>query len=268
MENKKTIIEALVLQVEPQNEIFIKGEFENFLEKVQEWKDEIEGLVVTDETQTDKMKMSKKARLELRKVRTGAKKKKEELKKESLAYGKAVQSVYNTIENEIKPLEEALSANENFVKNKIQAIIDGRRDERIIIISTDGLTGYFSPETIGTFEEDEFEILYISAKKKKQAAEAKEKEQIAAVAEVARLNKEAATRKAKIEALETENKEMKIQQREHIAPNVPSFSVEKKEDELETLFGFIREHYNIESDKKKAGIVTLLNKIITWLNNK
>ena len=59
-EAQKTIIEALVLSVEPQNEVFIKGEFEAFLDKIQEWKDNIEGLVVTDDTQTDKMKMSKK----------------------------------------------------------------------------------------------------------------------------------------------------------------------------------------------------------------
>lgn len=281
MTKQKTIIEALVLQVEPMNEVFIKGEFEKFLEKVQEWKDEIEGLVVTDDTQTDKMKMSKKARLELRKVRTGAKKKKDELKQESLAYGKAVQSVYNTIESEIKPLEEALLANEKFVENKIQAKIDARKDERILIISTDGLTEYFDAETLGRFDDDEFEVLYTSAKKKKEAAEAKEKASQFALEEVARLNKEAFIRKAKIQALELENQKQKNvntqmkkevvvmkQNRTHVAPDVAGFATEKKEDELTTLFDAIRLHYHkaTTSEKKKAGIVTLLNKILTWLN--
>jgi hypothetical protein len=261
-EAQKTIIEALVLQVEPQNEVFIKGEFEAFLDKVQEWKDNIEGLVVTDDTQTDKMKMSKKARLELRKVRTSAKKKKEELKKESLAYGKAVQSVFNTIEAEIKPLEEALQANEDFVKNKIQAKIDARRDERMMIVEADGLNEYFSQlEVLGTFDDDEFELLYVSAKNKKEASDAKEKEQQEALVEVARLKKEAEERKVQIENLEKENVVMK-QNRVHVAPDVPSFQIE---DKLQPLFDAIRTHYQDASEKRKAGVVTLLNKILTWL---
>tara|TARA_R110000796_G_scaffold101494_1_gene210182 strand:- start:1122 stop:1910 length:789 start_codon:yes stop_codon:yes gene_type:complete len=261
MKAQKTIIEALVLSVEPQNEVFIKGEFEAFLDKVQEWKDNIEGLVVTDDTQTDKMKMSKKARLELRKVRTSAKKKKEELKKESLAYGKAVQSVFNTIEAEIKPLEEALQANEDFVKNKIQAKIDARRDERMMIVEADGLNEYFTLEFLGTFDDDEFELLYKSAKNKKEASDAKEKAQQEALVEVARLTKEAEVRKVKIEKLEKENVVMK-QNRVHITPDVPSFQIE---DKLQPLFDAIRTHYQDASEKRKAGVVTLLNKILRWL---
>ena len=154
----------------PQNELYIQSEFEKFLENIQDWKSKVEGLRVTDDSQTDKMEMAKVGRLALVKVRTGAKKKKDQLKAESIAYGKAVQGVYNTIEAEIKDLELSLLNNEKFTEFNI-------RDNRMVIVDADGLEEYFSEKTIGTLTEDEFEDAYRSAIIHKEAREKQEKEQ-------------------------------------------------------------------------------------------
>ena len=52
------------------------------------------------------------------------------------------------------------------------------------------------------------------------------------------------------------------QNRVHITPDVPSFQIE---DKLQPLFDAIRKNYQDASEKRKTGVVTLLNKILRWL---
>ena len=245
--SKSKELKALVLPVKDQNEVFIKGEFEAFCITVEKWKALISGLEVTDEKQKDKMKMSRKARLELQKVRTSASKVKNELKKESIAYGKAVQQVYNFIEGEIKPMEKSLKENEDFVKIKEEKRIQAIEDDQSQAINQENLQEYISPN--GHLDADEFDALFQLASKKKAKAEAEEKERINAV-------KIAEERLQKIKKLEKEleQKPEPIKQPEPI-----------KHEGIEACFSTIRNLYENASDKKKEGVVTLLKKIIKWL---
>lgn len=100
--------------VEQSTADLLKQKFVPFLEQAAEWKEKAESLVVTDESQTDLMKEARTARLALAKIRTSADKVREDLKRDSLNYGRAVQGVYNVIEAVIKPIEDHLAIQEKF----------------------------------------------------------------------------------------------------------------------------------------------------------
>ncbi|MCL6100999.1 MAG: hypothetical protein M1292_00690 [Bacteroidetes bacterium] len=103
-------------KVEQPTAIFLQNSFLPFYEKLTEWTKKANALVVTDVTQTREMKMAREARLALRDIRVDADKKRKALKEDSTRYGKAVQNVYNLIENLIVPAEKHLEAQEKFVE--------------------------------------------------------------------------------------------------------------------------------------------------------
>lgn len=111
--------------MEPGTVALLKGRFLPFLEQAREWKQRAQGLVVTDESQVREMRMAREARLALREIRINADKARKEMKADALAYGRAVQGVYNTIEAAIKPIEEHLFQQEQFVEIQAQK----RREE-------------------------------------------------------------------------------------------------------------------------------------------
>lgn len=208
-----------------QNSLYIKGEFENFKDQLQEWKEKAGGLVVTDESQTDLMKASKVARLALVKVRTSAKKKKDELKAEALAYNKAVQETYNFIESEIKGLEEHLKANECFVEIQEEKRLNAIAEPRAEAIRAEGLDRYLQP--CSHLDDDVFEVLFQKAKAQRDNDK-----------ELVEISKVAKERGIKAQDL--------------------------KEHDLEELFARIKGGYEA-NPKKRKGIITLLNKIIAWI---
>ena len=132
---QKTEIDALVEQagLEKTTQSMLIASFVPFLQKVQQWKKDAEALVVTDATQTAKMKMAREARLELKRIRNEADKTRKMLKEDSLRYGKAVQGIYNIIEYTVVPIEEHLERQEKFVEIQEQrekeARAELRRDE-------------------------------------------------------------------------------------------------------------------------------------------
>lgn len=92
----------------------IQTAFLPFAQQFEEWKEKAGQIIVSDVSQIEEMKAAREARLALVKVRTGADKVRQELKAESLKYGKAVQEVYNKIEASITPIEQYLEAQEKF----------------------------------------------------------------------------------------------------------------------------------------------------------
>lgn len=94
----------------------IKESFKPFLEVLSEWREKALEMKVTQEDDIEGMTKAKEARLLLKKVRVESDKVRKELKAESLAYGNAVQNVYNTIEAAVKPLEAHLQEQEDFAK--------------------------------------------------------------------------------------------------------------------------------------------------------
>lgn len=113
----------------------LRQKFLPFWEQAEKWRDIAEGLVVTDASQTREMKMAREARLALRAIRVEADKTRKALKEDSIRYGKAVQGVYNVIEYLIKPIEEHLQEQENFVLIQEQNRRDALNEERERLIA-------------------------------------------------------------------------------------------------------------------------------------
>lgn len=103
-------------KVEQTTALTLQNSFLPFYEKITEWSEKAKALVVTDASQTREMKMAREARLALKDIRVQADKTRKALKEDSTRYGKAVQSVYNLIEELIVPAEKHLEAQEKFVE--------------------------------------------------------------------------------------------------------------------------------------------------------
>lgn len=101
--------------LESQTSNYIKEKFLPFFEQADDWKQKAEALVVTDASQVEEMKMARKARLALKEIRVSANKTRQDLKEDSLRYGKAVQGVYNVLEYLIVPIEKHLQEQEDFI---------------------------------------------------------------------------------------------------------------------------------------------------------
>lgn len=130
-DNKLQVIDVIESSgLEPDTTRNLKEKFLPFWEQVAAWKEKAEMLVVTDESQTAEMKMARTARLALRQVRIDADKTRKALKEDSIRYGKAVQGVYNVIEYLVKPIEEHLLKQEQFVEIRQQEARDRLNSER------------------------------------------------------------------------------------------------------------------------------------------
>jgi len=168
--------------VEPSIQATLKARFLPFFEQAEQWKAKAEMLVVTNANQTREMKMAREARLALRAIRVEADKTRKALKEDSLRYGRAVQGVYNVIEYIIKPIEEHLQAQEDFVK-----IQEAKRREELNDARIDELAAWvdfawpvsFSSTPYGDMSEGEWSVYLQAAKDAKEAYEQAEAERIA-----------------------------------------------------------------------------------------
>jgi len=116
MSNDRLIKVITDSKVEQPTALMLQNSFLPFYEKITEWSEKAKTLVVTDAAQTREMKMAREARLALKDIRVQADKTRKALKEDSTRYGKAVQSVYNLIEELIVPAEKHLEAQEKFVE--------------------------------------------------------------------------------------------------------------------------------------------------------
>lgn len=158
--------------------------------QLSEWKTKAVSLVVTDASQATEMKQAREARLALKDIRVSADKRRKELKEDSIRYGRAVQSVYNYIEDEIKPLEEHLLLQENFAK-----IQQEKAESQLAAARVEELGPYFEfvPANLdfGKMPEDDYRNILSGARlllAQKQEEEARRRE--AELAEAARAEAE------------------------------------------------------------------------------
>ena len=82
------------------------------------WAEKVATIKVTDATQVREMKLARESRLALKEIRVIAEKNRTRLKEDSLRRGRAIDTVYNTLEALVKPLEAQLKEQEEFVKRK------------------------------------------------------------------------------------------------------------------------------------------------------
>jgi chromosome segregation ATPase len=181
----------------------IEQQLAPFYEQTAEWKQRAYALVITNETQYTEMAQARTARLALQKIRTGADKVRKALKAESTRYGNAVQQVYNAIEAEIKPIEEHLLEQEQYVQKqqeKRQAELRAKRTEE-----TKPYAEYIpAGMDLGIISDQDYLLLLNGAKLHLQERIRKEDEQRKAEAD--RLAKEAADKAERERKAEEERK--------------------------------------------------------------
>jgi hypothetical protein len=125
--------------------------------------EDAKSIIVTSEEQKDEIEKAHGYRMKLRTIRTSADKKRKELKEDSLKYGKAVQGVYNFIEESVSGVESYLQEQEDFVTIQEEKKISATR-----AIRTNGINPFitFVPEGIdfGTMSDEGFNRLLSGAK--------------------------------------------------------------------------------------------------------
>lgn len=172
----------------------INSKFEPFMAQVSEWQNKAGQLVVTDASQTNEMKEARKARLALKELRISANKARVALKEDSLKYSNLVQSIYNIIEGKIKPIEEYLQIQEDFVKiqeaNRKAELLAKRQKELSVFadfvpnsvdlgsMSEDGYTTFFNGAKLQYEAKIEAEKKAEAERIAKAKAEAEEKERV------------------------------------------------------------------------------------------
>lgn len=116
--------------LEKSKELDIRNRFEGFASQISEWKSKISDLKVNSIEDTENMALAKEARLALVKVRTSAEKVKKSLKEDLLKEGRVIDTIYNFIADNIKPLEADLREKEEFAIRFEQKRLDDLEDNR------------------------------------------------------------------------------------------------------------------------------------------
>lgn len=170
-------------------------------------------IVITDESQTDKMKQARNARLKLKNIRVEVEHTRKGLKEESLREGKAIDGMANIIKALIVPVEEHLEKQEKFAE-----VREAERKSARYAVRVEKLAPYVDDVTVYSLtdlDDDAFDRLLAQAIETKQAkdkaeadaelerqsaAKAAAEEQERMRAENARLKKEAEAREAELAA--------------------------------------------------------------------
>lgn len=226
-------------KLDPTLSLSIVEKFAPFFDQINEWKEKALSLVVTDETQTAEMQLAREGRLALRKVRTTADKLREELKADSLRYGRAVQGIYNVIEAGIVPIEKHLEDQEKFIERMETKRRDELRIERQRLVVD--LHEYFPVNIdLGYMTTEDFDRMYNGAiLQQKAAAQAK-----AEAEEAARI----AAAKAEAERIERERIEAEERERLRIENERLKKEAELREAEMQ------KERDRLEMEQRKANI--------------
>ena len=170
-------------QLQPETRENLLASFGPLFQQAKQWRERAERLVVTDASQTDLMKQAREARLALKALRVEANKVRKDLKEDSIRKGRAIQGVYNVIEYLVKPLEDHLQEQENFI-----AIQEAKRREALQAKRYIDILPYgeFVPINLdwGGMSEEEYTKLLKSGKQqlkdKQEAAARAEAERVAA----------------------------------------------------------------------------------------
>lgn len=171
----------------------LRASFESIFTEAQKWSDAGKAIVVTDESDREGMKKAREYRLELKRVRVNAEKKRKEMKEESLRTGKAIDGVANLIKFLVVPVEKHLEEQEKFAEVMEAARIQKKLEDRQTVL--DDLSLDQEAKSFITMSDDEFNRVVEALKSQKE-----EREKAAAEA------RRAAEEKARKEAEEHERR--------------------------------------------------------------
>ena len=198
-------------ELEADSELAIQTAFAPLFAQAKEWEAKVATIHVTDASQVREMKLAREFRLALKEIRVIAEKNKKRLKEDSLKRGRAIDFVYNTFEGLVKPLEEKLKEQEEFVVRQEasrKAKLKAEREEALRPFGVD--TQFYQ---LGEMPESAWVDLFKSVI---AADEAKKAE--AAKAEAERIAKEKADTEER-ERIRVENERLKAEaaERERLA---------------------------------------------------
>jgi phage-related minor tail protein len=210
----------------------ITNGFTDFFNAAKELSIQAKSVSVVDENDAEGMKKARELRLASVKSRKGAEKKKDELKAESIAYGKAVQANFNLLENFFKSHEADLLNLEETKKraeaDKIKKMIDERTSELRKIDPCINSSFY----QFEKMSDDEFNVLLENTR---LAVEKKEADRIA-------------KEKAEKERIEKERIEKEEQEKKRVAEEL---RIKKENEELQAKLLQEREEREAEEAKRK-----------------
>ena len=187
----------------------IRAQFEACYTQAIEWASKTSAIKVTDASQTGLMAFARESRLALRQIRLNVEHTREELKRDSLKRGQAIDSIARVIRELIEPIEADLQAQEDFVKNAELARRQKLRDERTAALRVYGVDPTIYADLAGLTDEAWTRLLeeHKTARDTRLArvkadAEAAEKAQIEREQEAVRLREEAAKARAETARVE------------------------------------------------------------------
>lgn len=196
-------------------------QFEGSFEAINACAEKVEGLEITDISQRDDMRLARETRLELKRIRVDAEKKKKELKDGILKEGRFIDATLKLITDATKPVEANLLEMESFAKRKEEERLAQLKQDRIAELSPYDVDTQFID--VVNLTEDEFAQLVEKsqriheehlAQKKREEEERLEQERLEAEERIVR-EKEEADRRAKAEAeIERIRKEQEERERD------------------------------------------------------
>ena len=154
-----------------QSELLL-GIFQEFLGVTHKWEEKAKKIKVTNESQTDMMLLAREGRKEMQQLRLKLDRAHQEQKKIPLLYGRAVDGMKNVLRLPIVQLEEYLKEQEDFVVNKAKTEALAKRVKADKLLAEQELA-----EEKALQEKIEKDLLA----KKKELADAKEKERLAQI---------------------------------------------------------------------------------------
>lgn len=271
MSDNNQIIEVISnSHVEVSTAIAIQNTLMPFFEQAKALEDMAKSIVVTDPTQLTEMKNARELRLKIRKIRTDADKKREELKKDSLNYAKAVQSVYNIIECLVKPLEDHLEKQEKYAET-----IEKQRQADLRASRTGILQPYaqFLPPLgdLGVMAEFEFQRVCDIAKTQKESFEENQRKEQEAL-EAKRIEEEAErnrmieenNRLQEIARIERENREKAEREARELREKADKERKEAERKENERKEAERKEAERIEAQRIKEAQAPDIEKLMVF----
>lgn len=194
-------------QVEESTALAIQEGFNDFCQQAEKWRESALALKVTDIGQKAEMKQARESRLALKNIRVGLKKKHDDIKADALARCKAIDKALRFLTGKIEPLESHLKEQEEFadryMEKKRQEMIEARAQQLRDETDTDP-----SMLNLGDMTEEQFSAALQQGKDARQARIDREKAE-----ERARIEREEQEREER-ERIRKENERLKAEAEE------------------------------------------------------
>ena len=212
-ENPSASLETALAPLDDDRAATLRASFGAMFDKLDEWREEADRLVVTAADQVGKMKRARLVRLEIKQVRVSLDKKRKELKAGILLEGRAIEGAFAIFESLASPIETHLKEQETFAERAEATRRGELLHARAAALLALGVAAGALPAALGDMSEEAWGVVLEDAQAAKQAKEEAVRLAEAARVEAARIvaEREAERRKAAAQA-EVERKARELEQ--------------------------------------------------------